>query len=230
MGAHLRDEFAELALGCGLRRHCNQGAKARVAIEPCGRLHGAVLTGQCNTLGKNQPSFARNARAHGKPAVLKRRLRGRAAQTTEFGADQPGTSGQFKRVFKLGIDAVIEDVLKRQPFDRGTGGYRNVHALRRLVSLQAARAGPIPFGGTGSGQQHMRIGPGIDIDAQLIAGGNAAGRMDDDLLPAIGAVGTIPLEHAQRTDMLAQQRLGLAVTTAITQLKRSHPGRACSKP
>ena len=65
----------------------------------------------------------------------------------------------------------------------------------------------------------------VGLSGELIAAGNPAGGVHDDVLAHLGAFGVQVLLYAQRPEMTAQGRARAVAKTPITQLQLGLPAR-----
>jgi hypothetical protein len=116
----------------------------------------------------------------------------RQSQAIDLPADEARTRIDMHTRGGSRIGAAVEDVLLRQPFERGARGAHFL-GLRGAAAVAA-----IELGGGRRGDQRMRARVDLHVDAQLIATHHAAGRMHQVHVAGVTLGMERPLHH-QRT-------------------------------
>lgn len=143
---------------------------------------------------------------------------GGPAQAHHVAPQQAGVAGQFEVGAEFGARAREQDGFLRQPFQHRAGGQAGGEGLLRRGVLAA-----IPFGGAGAGEQGVAVGAEVEIQAQVVAASDAAGRVDDDVVADVRAFGVEVFLHPQRAAVPAPAGQAGAVAALVGQFQFGLP-------
>src|SRR5207249_6214504 len=137
-----------------------------------------------------------DARRELQPAALEALAGAAAAEAHELRADVARLIGQHDMAIERGQRAVEHDGLSRQPLERA----RELESERLL---RPGSGGAIPLAGTGRGKQGVAAWRGAYSERELVATGDAAGRVNHDRMADVRAFGIERLLHDQRAFVTA---------------------------
>ena len=105
------------------------------------------------------------------------------------------------------------------------GSHSTRRAGRDVESHALARAGPprCTARGAGRGEEHLRPAPGPQLELQLVAAGDAAGRMHDDRVAGRVALGIERLLHDERPVVAPRREHGARAAALVRQRERGAP-------
>ena len=194
-----------------------QGGKHRLSVQADRRVEQTIGTHNALAFMPEQLAVAADIQVGLKVAQVKALAAGGAAQGNHVPVEQPRIALKFDTRGEFGLGRAEYDGFLGQPFQGGTGFYRQVQLLERRS------AGAIPLGRAGAGQ----LGPGpfghMGADIQAITAGNAAGWVHDDVLAHLGAFGIQVFLHPQRADVAAHYRARGVAETRVAEFQLGVP-------
>src|SRR5690606_36545493 len=148
----------------------------RLTVQTDGRVEQTVAA--ANTLASmpEQLAVAADIQCGLEMAAGKTLVGGRPAEGDDIPVEQAGVALQVYLCVQLGLGAGIDDGLLRQPFQSGAG----FDAQAQVLSGDTGSA--IPLGCARAGELHPGVFASLGRDVQNVTAGNAARRVDDDVL------------------------------------------------